>query len=370
MSAPIKRRQQATRDGLAREGLEALLVFGKGVVGEYGAVMSLTGFFPSHKGVYVLVARDEPVLVIAASEGDRRWIAERVVDGVEVIAAETPGLEGYLETVTAKARAAAPEGRLGLATGAGGIPADHLAQISERLGYEPTDANALLTAARVPIDQNDVRGMETAARAADAGLEAFSEKARIGMTEWEASAIIDAELRSRGAHTTLVHVAGGRFWGQMGSKEPFREGDLVTAIAEMVSADGYWVEIGGIFSCGEPSAENIELANSCITLLDWGRDLLSPGSRAADVAEGLVGTIKQAGGDPIIGLGHGVGLDEAPPVITPIDQGLVAANTAFSLHPSIDVGERSVAVANTFVIGSDGARALSEFPRELRRISA
>ena len=370
MTTPTERRLELTRKALEREGLEALLIFGRGVVGEYGVVMSLAGFFPGHKGIYVLVAREGPSVVIAAGEGDRRWIAEAVGEGIEVIGPDGAGLEGYLGTVADRAKAVSPEGKLGLATGAGGIPAHHLRVLQDRLGYEPADADLLLTEARVGLDETDEQGMAEAARAAEAGLEAFAQAARVGMSEWEATAIIDKELRARGARTTLVHLVAQRFFGQMGSSRRFAEGDLVTTMAELVSVDGYWVEIGGLFSFGEPSPEAASIAASCISFLDRGRELLKPGARASDVADGLIRSIRDAGGEPVVGLGHGVGLDEAPPILAPSDEGIVKAGTSFSLHPSIEIGDRSVAVANTFLIGQDGARALSDFPTQLRTISS
>ncbi len=354
---------------MGRSGIATLIVYGRGVVGEYGLVHYLTGFFPSHKGAYVVAPVGSMPTILVASESEARAVRGMVGERIEVASATESSTEAYVARVAELARSHAESGAIGLAAGgAGGFPAKHLAHLTSLLRDEDIrDATDLLFRAKSHVGPDEAQGLRTAVTVAEAGLDAFARGARLGMSEWEAAGLIERELRGSGALTTLVHVSGGPFLGQPPTNRRISSGDVATVIVELTSQAGYWVELGALFSCGEISAVARQLAESCIQCIQDCPASLGASKRSVAVAHELKERIASFGGRPVIGLGHGVGIDEGPPVISTSDDGRIEDATALAMHPSIGNSDMSIAlaVANTYLIKGRRAEALSAYPDRL-----
>jgi Xaa-Pro aminopeptidase len=226
-------------------------------------------------------------------------------------------------------------------------------------------ADQLLYGLKRFLSEWDVRGLENAVSVADSGLHAFAKLAREGMTEWEAAAHIERELRTQGVLSTLVHVSSTPFYGQAPTRRQINLGDLVTVLVELTSWDGYWVEIGACFSCGKKTDTMSEITSNCIRCLEESASVLRPQMTGEGVARELEQRISDAGGRRVFGLGHGVGIDEGPPIIATSIEDEISGSTAIAIHPSIAMSGFAVAVANTFMIDSESTRPLSHYPYEV-----
>jgi Xaa-Pro aminopeptidase len=352
---------------MERAGLDVLIVYGRGAVGQYGFVHYLTGLFPSQKGTYAVLPYRRAPTIVAATQAEAEVMRLGSDGALEVAFPEGDSRDEYLGIVARLAREHFDLARVGLAAGGGaGLPShqrDTLAGLihPERL----VSADDLLYELKAYVSDSDVRGLQHAVSVADAGLNAFAGSARARMTEWEAASRIECELRAHGALSTLVHVASTPFYGQAPTQRRIDVGDLVTVLVELTSWDGYWVEIGACFGCGQVSEAGREVAAHCIRCLEECPSFIKPRTPVSLIATELENRIRDAEGRRVIGLGHGVGIDEGPPTIAQCVQDAIRNPSALAIHPSVAMSGLAVAVANTFVVDAESTTPLSQYPYEL-----
>jgi Xaa-Pro aminopeptidase len=367
----VSERWPGTWASMEQAGLDALIVYGRGAVGQYGFVHYLTGVFPSHKGTYAVLPHEGPPTIIAPTEAEAKVMRLGSGGSLDVTCPEDDSRDGYLALVARLARERVGQALVGLAAGGGaGLPSHQRDTLIGLLcPHELVPADDLLYGLKAHINDTDVRGLEDAVGVADAGLNAFANTARAGITEWEAAGRIECELRAQGALSTLVHVASAPFFGQAPTQRRIGEGDLVTVLVELTSWDGYWVEIGACFSCGGVSDTARKVADHCIRCLEECPTFIKPHAPASTIARELNSRISEAGAHRVIGLGHGVGIDEGPPIIVESVEDTIRDTSALAIHPSAAQSEYAVAVANTFIVDANSARPLSKYPYELHTFS-
>lgn len=139
---------------------------------------------------------------------------------------------------------------------------------------------------------------------------------------------------------------------------------------EVANADGYWVELGALVGFGRVAGDRRALAGKTIDTLRRAEPHVVPGSRASDLARRIDRLVEEHG-RPAFGYGHGVGIDEECPVISPDDHSPLEAGTTIALHPSILTpgGDVALAVANTYSIHEQGVIRLSDLPYKIHGIS-
>jgi Xaa-Pro aminopeptidase len=351
---------------MERCGLDTLVVYGRGAVGQYGFVHYLTGVFPSHKGTYAVLPYERAPTIVAATEAEAE-VMRLGSEGALDVAFRDGSSDAYLGLVARLARQHVGRPRIGLAAGGGaGLPSHQRDTLAGLLDPEPlVPVDDLLYDLKAYVSESDVRGLQDAVSVADAGLNAFAGSARAGITEWEAASRIECELRAQGALSTLVHVASAPFYGQAPTQRRIDVGDLVTVLVELTSWDGYWVEVGACFGCGQVSDAGREVAAHCIRCLEECPSFINPHTPASLIATELENRIRNAGGRRVIGLGHGVGIDEGPPTIAQCVQDAIRDPSALAIHPSVAMSGLAVAVANTFVVDAESTKPLSQHPYEL-----
>ncbi|HTT95270.1 MAG TPA: M24 family metallopeptidase [Solirubrobacterales bacterium] len=343
----------------------ALVVYGRGSLGAYGLLHSLTGHFPAPKGGFSLVEVGRPPVLLAGSEVELGLIGESSrAAGVDV----RLGGPGPLAAAAGIALAEAAGGRrLALAAPVGGIPAGDLDLLRRQAGgADLLDLSAEAERIRAELEPEDEAALAAAAAGADAAIEQFAASFAVGMSEREAVAAIDAELGRRGALTRLVFVSGGRFRGRPPGDRALRAGEPITVLVEFTSPTGHWIEIGTVGVAGELDPAARQALDACVETLRMAERGLRPGARCGALAGAMLDSLRERGGRQISGLGHGTGVDEGGPVLVPEADAEVRAGTAFSVHPSyapLAGGEGpSVTVANTFLVEAEAARPLSSFP--------
>jgi hypothetical protein len=143
----------------------------------------------------------------------------------------------------------------------------------------------------------------------------------------------------------------------------------VTVFVEAASAAGYWVEIGALFAFGDVDPRARALGECCIGALRSSAEILAGGTTGGEIAERMRESVAPLG-VPTIGFGHGVGIDEDEPHIVPSGEAVLGDPATVALHPSVMATDTpgSVAVANTYQVGRDGAVPLSVWPHEIREV--
>ena len=357
---------------LARaEALGPLIVYGSGVLGQYGLVHYLTGTFPDPKGTYVVFGNQTPPVIVARSPQERLRLQRYGNSPVEIAYPSSGSRHARLQRVAELVAAQRDHNPPAVAAGGlHGLPwSDHqrLMTLLDVPGF--ADASRILNLAKRPKTPTDLIGMECSIRLAEEALDLFLADGRVGMTEREAAAVIESHLRACGALTSLVDVSAGPYLSQAPTGRVIASGDLVTVFIETAGADGYWVELGVLVAFGTVAGSLWTLAEQTIETTRRAELLATPGCIVSDLAHSIDQLVERFG-RPAFGYGHGVGIDEEQPTVSRDDDSILETGMTLALHPSIltETGDRSLAVANTYFIDSRRAVPLSERPYGVYRI--
>jgi Xaa-Pro aminopeptidase len=219
----------------------------------------------------------------------------------------------------------------------------------------------------------EIEAVRRAAAMTDAALEAVVAGGLVGRTEAEIAWQIREELHRRGAEGPsfdTVVAAGPR--GALAHAIPGQRrivaGDLVV-VDSGARVDGYCSDITRTFAAGELSDELRRVYAIVLAAQLVAVEALRPGvtGHAADKVARDV--IEAAGyGDAFgHGTGHGVGLEiHEYPRLGRRSRDVLAPGMLFTVEPGIylqDVG--GVRIEDTVVLGEDGCRLLTLFPKEL-----
>lgn len=368
----LAERWSRVRALLRDEGVGPVVVYAMGVLGHYGLAHYLTGTFPDRKGTYIVFGNESPPVIVAGSpQEDLRW---RLYGRGTVEIAYPSGasriaqLRRVAELVNTQQDSKPPAVAAG---GMRGLPRKDHQRLTKLLGISNLpDVSHLLAQAKRLKTPTDLEGMRSSVKMAEDALDGLIARAYVGMTEREAAAMIESKLRADGAPTSLVDVSGGPYLSQAPTDRLLQDGDLVTVFVEVANPDGYWAEIGALVAFGTLASSQRTLAERTIATLQDAEMLLTPGTRASDLARGI-DRLLEAGCHPAFGYGHGVGIDEEQPAVSPDDHTVLESGMSLALHPSISIpgGQQSVAVANTYSVGDHGVVPLSEYPYSIPSIT-
>ena len=366
---PVERRRLRLArvwDALAGHDISALIVSGKGTIGQYGLLEWCSGYVPVVRGaVAVLVPGAEPILVV--STGADAWYARERAGLTEVrVAGEGDILSEYDDIASGVAQAlsehGAATGRIGVAGLRHLLTAWEASRLTAALPEaELVDVTAAVSGLKAVKDAVDIEQLQATAAIADEGFEAFLAELAPGRSGWELNAAIEHSIRAQGVRDSLVFISTGAYFLERPTADSIRDGDLVTAYIEIVGPTGYWVELARLVTVGRPTEELDRLAEWCLVAARAAEAELVPGREAGDVARSIDAVAGQSGLRVGIWHGHGVGVDHDPPVITAGDSTPLAEGMVISVHPNFSTADErfGASVADTYVIEAEGPRRLS-----------
>ncbi len=351
---------------------DALVVAGRGVVGQNGFLEWVTGYCPVVRHAYAVVTPGRAAALVVGTTADawhaRRWTGLRdiVVAGEGDIVARHDHLPGGVGRVLSRRRARGLVGIVGLqhVVSAGEVPL-----LEEATGGPLRDATAVVAELKALKSDVDLLELERTASVADgAGAELLAH-IRPGMTCWEASALLERSVCAAGCREVLIFVSAQPYFLQRPGPERLRAGDLVTVYVEITGWSGYWVELAFLVALGELDAEREAMARAVLRAAKAAERKLVPGATASQVARAVDRVARAEGYRSGIWHGHGVGVDHDMPVITAADRTPLRPTMAIALHPNFaDACERvGASVADTYVVTEGTARRLSRLPRMNRR---
>jgi Xaa-Pro aminopeptidase len=351
---------------LADERLDAVVVFGHGVIGAYGFLAYTSGYSPVVRAANVVLFPGADPVVVVPTDADGWYARHRA--GVEDVRVAGQGdiLSAYDDLASGVAGVLAErgvaEGRIGV------VGMRHLASAweAERVrellaGAELVDVTERVAAVKAVKDPEDVVELERTAAIADDAFEACLDRIRPGVTGWELSAAIEAEGRRQGVRDALIFASAGAYFLERPTADALRDGDLVTVYVEIVGPTGYWVELARLVSIGELDAERAALAGACLEAARMAEAELRAGQTAGDPARAIDDVAARAGVRVGIWHGHGVGVDHDTPVITAADTTPLERDMVIAVHPNFSTANEGVgaSVADTYVIGEGPPRRLS-----------
>jgi Xaa-Pro aminopeptidase len=221
---------------------------------------------------------------------------------------------------------------------------------------------------------------EESNRIAEAGYATLLELVGPGVSVRELGAELYRTIFREGAvdHVMLsLAGAGGRSGPTLiaptGSERVLAEGDVFTFSMELTGQAGYWVEHARMFALGslDPGFERqVEVAIEALARFETAA---RAGARGGDVYRAVDEVVTAAGFHQGHTPGHSIGQDVLEmPRIAPYEAEPLPEGAIVAFHPHVlDAAETMGAyLANVFVIGADGAEALSAVPVEPVRVGA
>lgn len=235
---------------------------------------------------------------------------------------------------------------------------------------ELVDGELTMRTARRVKTSDEVAAMDTALRAAEAGIAAAVAELQPGLSEQTLAGAVLEAMAAGGVSTPATQDAAWvtsreHPWRRARGDGQVRSGDLIVFAAGAL-ADGYVAEVGRTWPVGEAANGSARKLYQRSNEL-WDRLIAAcrPGARASD----LLAAYDQAG-DPLppMAVAHGLGLGFDPPVISRqlpataeqerLDPGMVLALTGYLWQEGVGAVLRRDAV----VITDDGPEVLTGSP--------
>jgi Xaa-Pro aminopeptidase len=372
--ATRNRRQQALADLAAQAGLDMLLVFGRGAIGQHGYLRYLTGYCPIIRMALAVVRPDAPVRLLVTSASDEVLAADYLPP--EDIALLPPGEAPLAVQIARAVEAFSPGGdhaRIGIVGLESIVPADLAAGLAAAMPQVTwVGATALAQQAKAIKSADEIAALREAATMADDALAALVDAlADPDCTLAAAAGQAAAHLTRCGASDMLIYASLGPHFLHRPACVPLPEDRLATVFVEASTADGYWVELARLIARGTPTPTQAQLADDGLALMDAAQHSLRPGAIGGNVAAVLSTQIASFGHSSGLWLGHGVGLDDHDlPVIGPGDDTRIEAGMVVAIHPHlIDAnGEAGSSLGDTFLIDAEETTALSRWPRAIIQV--
>ncbi|MGE5673205.1 MAG: M24 family metallopeptidase [Mycobacterium leprae] len=234
------------------------------------------------------------------------------------------------------------------------------------------DAGLILAELRMQKDAEEISAMQQAAAIADAAVRAAHQIVKPGITEATVAAYIEQELQKIGAEGPFeIMVASGPRSAvphNGTSDRVLQEGELVW-VDFVCTYKGYTGDITRTFPVGRVSGRLAEIYQVCLDAQAKARAEARPGMTGAQVDAIARDYIAGKGFGEFFThrCGHGLGLEvhEEPYIVGSNQRPLVEGN-AFTIEPGIYIpGLGGVRIEDDVVLGPQGARVLTQYPRNL-----
>lgn len=355
-----ERRYQVVRQAMAQAGYDALIVAGFGDPFRRGYVRYLSGWHLwAGQGFLVVPLDRDPILLIGAGSQAHwaqtwSWLADVRRGG----AAEAASIVKELRI---------PAHRIGVAGLDDILPSRDKAVLTAALGDSLHDATPMMDKIRLVKSAEEVAYMEETGRLVAQGIHRFKQALKPGRTEREVVAEAHEAVRALGCLDGIAHISN--------AAPPFihpplsrriEADDIIKFSMEFAGPNGYWIELAGIFSFGEPPAALHRRFETWRHAFHRAATRMKPGATAGEIVAEVEATFKDEG-QPVSGRGiwdsHSIGLDVLePPIITSReDTTVLQEGMVLCLHPGLLVGSEGwgVYIQENFVITPNGGRALS-----------
>ena len=370
--AEYERRLAAMRAGMAKEKLDALIIYCG--AGSYAPARWLTNYQPIYGSVFVVLRADGGLTVTtdgmlhAEPMHSMAWTCR----DADLRCAAGPLYGGARDEVAILAAdAVANVANAGLIGGAT-IPEPLYAALASRLPKLHA-ADTILAQARVIKSAEEIAVMEELGRIADAAFAALFTKLVPDMLEIEvAAAAVETILRMGAIEAFRTCVVGGKLAG-LKHAYPRAESCRRARWSSSISARAIAVMRRTSRCCvvgQKPAGEAAALLSVARDLYEAGLEKMRPGRTIDDVAKALQRVVKGTRFEKDFyesGFGHGIGMDlfEEPGGLFAGSQVELRPGMTVAYEPMVVVEELGTGVIeDTVLITETGHRLLTNSPRE------
>jgi len=347
-------RLEALRAMLAEAGLSAILI-------EHEVdIWYLTGFV-GHSATLVVGPTNASILCDARYE---EYLQPWSHGGVHEV------LIGPRHTKADRIRVVAGEHDLSTV----GFQSEHLTVASlqalrkELEGIDLVETTGVLATLRAIKDLHEVSVIEQCIQVQGDALEAAMLQVEVGMAESELAAILEFEMRKRGAsgasfEPIIATGSNSSVIHHMPSSKPIEEGMLLVDWGARI--DGYCSDLTRTFCFGPMPGQMAEIYDIVLEAQEAAIQACCPGADCKDVDAVARNVIASAGyGEAFShGLGHGLGMEvhESPNFSVKSGGVVLEAGMVMTVEPGIYLpGIGGIRVEDDVLITEDGYRVLSD----------
>jgi Xaa-Pro aminopeptidase len=228
-------------------------------------------------------------------------------------------------------------------------------------------ANGIIEGLRKVKDAHELAALQRAIGIGDAACEAAIAALQPGMTELEVAALIEREVKARGADgLSFETIVAAGAWGAMPHasprNEPICDGDAVVIDMGALSG-GYCSDLTRTVTVGKPGAKFREIYDIVFEAQQTAIEGVEAGMSGVDAHRLASRVIADAGYGPNFGhgLGHGVGLEvHESPYLGESSQDVLEEGMVFTIEPGIYLpGWGGVRIEDVVVLENGKARVLS-----------
>lgn len=377
----LEDRWSRLQDMLRREGVQALILCGRGKIGSYGNIHYVSSYYLYSVSSYaVLLPQGRPTLVLG--NRDQQFARElglgdlvpdfQAADFTSTmfrVAGQSAMAEQLVHVLRQKKVTAGPVGIVGLS---GIMPVEdylHLREVLPDLVLK--DVTPAYSAVKAIKSKEEVAMIEETYEIADAGFMCFVEQLAVGKTEWEVCGEVEGVVRKRGALQTYIFSESDEQYPRCATARRYADDDLIACFVEVIGPNGMWVEKGGTFAFPKSSARALAMADSAMRALRNVEQVLKPGQPVESAFRAAQSEADKHGYHQGVWTGHGVGVDHDFPILGDGDPSPFAPGMVIAVHPHlVDEKARMGAVfCEQYVITSDGCRRFSRHAPELLRVT-
>ena len=240
---------------------------------------------------------------------------------------------------------------------------------------ELVEVDDAIAAVRSRKDADEIAAMRTAVSIIEEILEVVVDGIEPGIRERDVETeirkrVLDSEAESFGVG---IVTAGERTAYPHASTGHRRiERDELVMIDVGVVFDGYYSDITRTVAVGDPDDELVEIYDVVRAAASAARQRIGPGVACQEIDRAARAVIEDAGYGEYFPhrVGHGLGLEgHEPPYLVEGNDAPLQVGQTVTVEPGIYVpGLGGVRIEDDVVVDESGARVLTSFPRELRRL--
>ncbi len=244
---------------------------------------------------------------------------------------------------------------------------------SEKLSCELLPASKLLTSLRGSKDEEEITRLVAAQKIAEGALTQLLKEIRIGMTEKEIAARLQYLMVSAGAEklsfdTIVASGPNSSMPHAVPTERKIQKGDFITIDFGCVY-QGYCSDTTRTIAVGEVSEEQRTVYNIVLEAQKAGIAAARAGISGKDIDGAAREVIEKAGYGKYFGhsFGHSLGIDiHESPNASPANEEPMPVGAVISAEPGIYLpGKFGVRIEDVLVLGEDGCRNITTFPKEL-----
>jgi Xaa-Pro aminopeptidase len=366
---------------IKKEGVQALILCGRGKIGSYGNIHYVSSYYLYSVSSYAVLMPDGvPTLVLGNRDqefarelglGDfvPDFQAKDFTSTMFRVAGQSAMSDQLVHVLRTRKVTSGPVGIVGLS---GIMPIEDYLHVRQVLpDLELRDVTPAYSAVKAIKSTEEIALIEETYEVADEGFMCFVEQLAVGKTEWEVCGEVEGTVRKRGALQTYIFSESGEQYPRCATARRYEPDDLIACFVEIIGPNGTWVEKGSTFAFPKAPASSLAIADSAMKALQDVERTLKPGGQVQSAFRAAQREADKHGYHQGVWAGHGVGVDHDYPILGDDDASPFVPGMVVAVHPHLVDGKTKTGAVfcEQYAITADGARRFSRHAAQLYRVT-